>query len=42
MIHSRVPTSSAPLPTPAPQAACPATFGNTDIFGGSFADPSSP
>jgi hypothetical protein len=28
-----------PLAPPAPQAACPATFGNTDIVGGSYPDP---
>jgi hypothetical protein len=27
------------LPVPAPEQDCPARFGNTDIFGGSWADP---
>jgi len=30
---------AAPPVKPAPQQACPATFGNTDIYGGSYADP---
>jgi len=27
------------VPAPAPQQDCPANFGNTDIYGGSYADP---
>jgi hypothetical protein len=34
--------TGASVPTPAPQQDCPATFGNSDIFGGSYADPTTP
>jgi uncharacterized protein YgiB involved in biofilm formation len=27
------------VPKPAPLAVCPAAFGNSDIFGGSYPDP---
>jgi hypothetical protein len=29
-------TTSTPLPKPAPATSCPATFGNTDIYGGQY------
>jgi len=35
-------TTADDLPAPAPAQQCPPTFGNSDIFGGSYADPSSP
>jgi len=32
-------TGATNVPKPAPQQQCPASFGNTDIFGGSYPDP---
>jgi hypothetical protein len=36
------PSTADDLPRPAPGIDCPPNFGNTDIFGGSYADPTTP
>ena len=38
-INEPEPNQESEVPRPAPNVDCPATFGNTDIFGGSWADP---
>jgi hypothetical protein len=38
-VHNAQPTQEPAAVAPAVQQVCPATFGNSDIFGGTYADP---
>jgi hypothetical protein len=38
-VQKAVADGTTPPPPPAPEQACPAGFGDSDIYGGSFADP---
>jgi hypothetical protein len=38
-VQAAVSAGTTPPPPPAPEQACPAGFGDSDIYGGSFADP---